>query len=104
MGITRIRANTQIKSGSVDSTNIKDKSLIPQDFATFPQQATPMTTVQRDAIANPPQGLQIYNTDSLTVDVYTGTGWVAQLTAVTVPWDGGNADSSFDQVIDGGNA
>lgn len=34
-----------------------------------------MTTVQRDAITSPPNGLQIYNTTTKTIDVYRSTQW-----------------------------
>ncbi|MDX1923257.1 MAG: tail fiber domain-containing protein [Alphaproteobacteria bacterium] len=36
-----------------------------------------MTTVQRDAIASPVAGLQIYNTTTNAVNVYNGTAWGA---------------------------
>ncbi len=38
-----------------------------------------MTTVQRDAIANPATGLQIYNTTTNTKDYFNGTAWVSTL-------------------------
>lgn len=34
-----------------------------------------MTTVQRDAIASPATGLQVFNTTLGTLDIYDGTGW-----------------------------
>ncbi len=34
-----------------------------------------MTTVQRDAIASPATGLQVYNTTTGSVNVYTGSAW-----------------------------
>jgi hypothetical protein len=34
-----------------------------------------MTTTQRNAIASPAQGLQIYNTTKSTVEFYSGTSW-----------------------------
>jgi uncharacterized protein (TIGR02145 family) len=34
-----------------------------------------MTTVQRDAIASPTEGLLIYNTDEKAINIYKGTGW-----------------------------
>ncbi len=37
---------------------------------------TRMTTAQRDAIASPPEGLQIYNLDCHKLNVYDGTAWV----------------------------
>ena len=33
MGITKLRANTQVLGGSVDSANIKDYSILPIDIA-----------------------------------------------------------------------
>ena len=36
-----------------------------------------MTTVQRDAITSPPNGLQVYNTTTKTVDVYRNSQWEA---------------------------
>jgi hypothetical protein len=38
-----------------------------------------MTTVQRDAIANPATGLQIYNTTTNTKDYFNGSAWVSTL-------------------------
>ena len=38
-----------------------------------------MTTVQRDAIANPATGLQIYNTTTNTKDYFNGTAWISTL-------------------------
>ena len=35
-----------------------------------------MSTAQRDAIASPATGLQIYNTDADNFNYYNGTGWV----------------------------
>lgn len=34
-----------------------------------------MTTVQRDAIASPTVGLQVFNLTTNTLDIYRGTGW-----------------------------
>jgi hypothetical protein len=34
-----------------------------------------MTTAQRDAIVNPKQGLQIYNTDNLGINMFDGNTW-----------------------------
>jgi hypothetical protein len=36
-----------------------------------------MTTTQRDAIASPATGLQVYNTTTNTSDYYNGTAWVS---------------------------
>ena len=77
MGITRLRANTQVKAGSVDSTNVADRSLIPQDFAVWPLVPQNLTTVQRDAVVNPPTGLTIFNTDTLLINIFNGTIWTS---------------------------
>lgn len=34
-----------------------------------------MSSAERDAIAQPPLGLQLYNTTSNTLDIYRGSGW-----------------------------
>ncbi len=47
---------------------------------------TRMTTAQRDAISLPPDGLQVYNTTTGTIDVYRGDRWEA--TAYTKANDG----------------
>ncbi len=36
-----------------------------------------MTTVQRDAIATPPIGLQVFNLTTNTIDIYKSTGWAS---------------------------
>lgn len=36
-----------------------------------------MTTTQRDAIASPPIGLQIFNLTTSTLDLYTSSGWAS---------------------------
>jgi hypothetical protein len=77
MGITRLRASTQVKAGSVDSTNVADRALIPQDFAVWPLVPQNMTTAERDDIVNPPTGLTIFNTDTGLVNVYDGTAWTS---------------------------
>lgn len=104
MGITRIRANTQIKAGTIDSTNVKDRSLIPVDFAVYPQVAESMTTAQRDAIIEPATGLMIFNTDSQVLNYYGGDKWVAMVgTTGGSNIDGGSPDSTSGRIIDGGN-
>ena len=37
-----------------------------------------MTTTQRDAIASPATGLQVYNTTTNTNDTYNGTSWISE--------------------------
>lgn len=36
-----------------------------------------MTTIQRDAIATPPVGLQVFNLTTNTLDIYRSTGWAS---------------------------
>ncbi|MEN9975855.1 MAG: hypothetical protein RIR36_15 [Bacteroidota bacterium] len=38
-----------------------------------------LTTVQRNAIANPPLGLIIYNTDMKCLDTYNGLRWICEI-------------------------
>jgi trimeric autotransporter adhesin len=40
-----------------------------------------MTTVQMNAISNPAAGLAVYNTDSSTYCVYTGSAWIKLITS-----------------------
>lgn len=42
-----------------------------------------MTTVQRDAIVNPAEGLFIYNSDEQCLEFYTGTGWLNMCNAIS---------------------
>ena len=42
-----------------------------------------MTTVERNAIATPATGLQIYNTTTNTLDVYNGSAWSSEPLVVT---------------------
>lgn len=35
-----------------------------------------LTTIQRDAIANPQRGLQVLNLDDMCTDIFDGSGWV----------------------------
>lgn len=106
MPITKLRGNTQIKAGTVDSTNVKDSSLITNDFSIFPNISTPLTTSQRDALTNVKVGTTILNTDEGTLDVWTGTLWVSFVatgTSTEVQWDGGAPGSIYTgEAIDGG--
>jgi hypothetical protein len=47
-----------------------------------------LTSAQRDAIASPATGLQLYNSTSNTPDFYNGTSWVSLQTALTNPVTG----------------
>lgn len=46
-----------------------------------------MTTAQRNGIASPATGLEIYNTETNTKDIYNGTAWVslASTASITTP-------------------
>jgi hypothetical protein len=77
MGITRLRADTQVKAGSINSTNVGDRKLIPQDFAVWPLVPQNMTTAERDDVVNPPTGLTIFNTDTGLTNVWDGTAWTS---------------------------
>ncbi|NTW32607.1 MAG: hypothetical protein HGB12_08290 [Bacteroidetes bacterium] len=44
-----------------------------------------MTTIQRDAIATPATGLQIYNTDCQTLNYWSGTCWISISKAIPDP-------------------
>jgi len=44
-----------------------------------------MTTVQRNAIATPATGLQVYNTDCSVLNYWTGTCWIAMSKAIPDP-------------------
>jgi hypothetical protein len=53
-----------------------------------------MTTLQRDAIAIPAEGLQVFDTDTKTIWNYDGAGWIDLLTNLTgVVTSDGNATS-----------
>ena len=55
-----------------------------------------MTQTQRDAIASPAAGLQVYNTSTGKVNVWDGTAWAAQLTATEQPQSaGGGTTQTF---------
>lgn len=43
-----------------------------------------MTTTQRNAITNPAEGLQIYNTDCKTLQYFNGNVWISLGPSVTV--------------------
>ena len=77
MGITRLRGNTQVLAGTVTSTTVDDRTLIPQDFATWPYVPQSMTTAERDAIQDPEDGLTIFNTDTGATEYWNGTEWIS---------------------------
>jgi|CXWL01.1.fsa_nt_gi hypothetical protein len=65
-----------------------------------------MTTVQRDAIATPSQGLMIFNTTTQSLEIFTAYGWYGlQLQAPARKLLGGTLDEeaySIQQTTDGG--
>jgi len=64
--------STEISSGNISS----DISILFGLYSTSKGFLPPtMTEAQRDAIASPTRGLQIFNTDLLSIDVYDGVGW-----------------------------
>ncbi len=79
-----VSAHAQIKLG--DNPNIIDPaSIFEMEDTTRGILLTRMTTAQRDSISSPPNGLQVYNTTSGTMDVYRNSMWVS--TAYTNPND-----------------
>lgn len=56
-----------------------------------------MTTVQRDAITNPVNGLQIYNTTTNCIDFYNSTGWNEVCAPKNTPINYGTFCSSVNQ-------
>ena len=67
-----IGTTTPSTSSVLDITSTTKGILIPR-----------MTTTQRNAIATPATGLQVYNTTTNTNDVYNGTAWANQPLIVT---------------------
>lgn len=53
-----------------------------------------MTTTQRDAIASPPAGLEIYNTSTNEMQAYNGANWVANSTVISGGSSGTSSDNS----------
>jgi len=50
-----------------------------------------MSTAERDAIPNPPPGMQILNSDNFCLNVYTGNAWIAYCGTCTPQPDPANA-------------
>ncbi len=79
-GSQDFRTNAAISAG----TQAPDASAqLQADSTTKGFLAPRMTTAQRDAIASPATGLQIYNTDTKTIDSYNGAAWAVGISAVT---------------------
>lgn len=59
------------------------------DFAnTFPIRTPRLTTAQRDAISTPLAGMTIFNTTTVSQEVYTGTSWVSSTDTTLYTTDG----------------
>ena len=69
-GSVGIGTNAPGASALLDITSVNKGVLIPR-----------MSTAQRDAIASPATGLQIYNTSTNTLNFYNGSSWQALGTA-----------------------
>ncbi|CAB4121710.1 hypothetical protein UFOVP25_1, partial [uncultured Caudovirales phage] len=67
-----LNGNTDVAS-SILTMNATTKGFLPPR----------MTTTQRDAIASPATGLQVYNTTTNTNDFYNGSAWVSQSATTT---------------------
>lgn len=67
-------ANAQVKIGD-NPTAINAASILEMEDTTRGVLMPRMTDSQRDAISSPPNGLQIYNTTSSTIDVYRVDSW-----------------------------
>jgi hypothetical protein len=61
----------------IGSTSISASAILQADSTTKGFLMPRMTTTQRDAIATPATGLQIYNTTTNANNYYDGTAWVA---------------------------
>lgn len=67
-------AHAQLKIGN-NPNSINAVSLLEMEDSTRGFLISRMTTAQRDAISSPPNGLQVYNTTSNTMDVYRNDHW-----------------------------
>jgi hypothetical protein len=75
--------------GAVNLASLKNASAVLQADSTTRGFLPPrMTTTQRDAIASPATGLQIYNTTTNANNYYDGTAWVSQQSVITNPVTG----------------
>lgn len=75
----------QVKIGDNPNT-IDAASILEMEDPTRGVLITRMTSSQRDAISTPPNGLQVYNVTTNTIDVYRGDHW--ESTAYTKSNDG----------------
>jgi hypothetical protein len=77
-------AHAQVKLGD-NPNSIDAASILEMEDTTRGILVPRMTTAQRDAISTPPDGLQVYNTTTGTIDVYRSSQW--ESTAYTNPND-----------------
>ena len=66
-----------IGGGYFNTTSVSSSAILQADSTTKGFLPPRMTTTQRDAIATPATGLQIYNTTTNENNTYNGTAWVA---------------------------
>lgn len=67
---------SQVKIGANPNT-INDASILEIEDTNRGLLLPRMTTAQRDAISNPPDGLKVYNTETSTMDVYRFDHWAS---------------------------
>ena len=87
-------ATGQIGIGVADATAINGTALLDISSTTRGFLAPRMTTIQRDAIATPATGLQVYNTDTNTQDYYNGTAWISFATGASTATQIADADNN----------
>jgi hypothetical protein len=77
LNVLTLTFNTQLYS-CYDFNIINRKRncpIIPSDIVVSEVTFIPMTTIQRDAISNPRYGMTIYNSDSMTLEIYSNGVW-----------------------------
>ncbi len=79
--VTQLVATAQVKIGD-NPTTINSSSLLEMESSNKGLLIPRMTTAQRDAIASPATGLEIYNTSTGLFNYYDGSVWVAIETEV----------------------
>lgn len=67
-------AHSQLKIGDNPNT-INPASILEIEDTARGILVPRMTTIQRDAISSPPDGLKVYNTETSTMDVYRANQW-----------------------------
>jgi len=87
---------------AVNTTSVNTSAVLQADSTNRGFLPPRMTSTQRDAIASPATGLQVYNTTTNTNDFYNGTAWVASASGNIYTTDG---TLSADRTItSGGNS